>query len=89
MRKRVLDRELVRTTLNGVTNPWVVFVESVVAREHMPTWDRLWDDFIQEETCTGYVQGSTSHNKKDEENVALAAKGKKKKTKKGSKGGTK
>ena len=37
----------------------------------------------------GYVQGSTSHIKDDEENVALATKGKKKKSKKGSKGGTK
>ena len=38
--------ELVRTYLNGVTKPWVVFVESMVAREHMSSWDRLWDDFI-------------------------------------------
>ena len=81
--------ELVRTTLNGVTKPWAVFVESVVAREYMPSWDHLWDDFIQEETRKGYVQGNTSHSKKDEENVALAMKGKKKKSKKGSKGGTK
>ena len=86
--ERVVDTELVRTTLNGVTNSWSVFVESVVAREQMPTWDSLWDDFIQEETRRGYVQGNTSHNKEDEENVALAAKGKKKKFKKGSKGGT-
>ena len=88
--ERVLAKELVRTTLNGETNPWVVFVESVVAREHMPTWDHLWDDFIQEEIRRGYVQGNTSHSKDDEENVALTAKGKKKKKfKKGSKGGTK
>ena len=49
----------------------------------------LWGDFIQEETPRGYVQGNTSHSKEDEENVALATKGKKKKSKKGSKGGTK
>ena len=30
--------ELVCTTLNGVAKPW--------AHEHMPSWDRLWDDFI-------------------------------------------
>ena len=47
--------ELVRTTLNGVTKPWAIFVESVVSREHMPSWDRLWDDFIEEETHRGYV----------------------------------
>ena len=50
MWERVLDAELVPIALNGVTKPWAVFVESVVAREHMPTWDRLWDDFIQVET---------------------------------------
>ena len=74
----MLDAELVCTTLNGVKKPWLVFVKFVVACEHMPTWDRLWDDFIQEETCRGYVQDSTSHSKDDEKNVALAAKGKKK-----------
>ena len=42
--ERVLDVGLVRTTLNAVTKPWFVFVEFVGAREHMPTWDRLWDD---------------------------------------------
>ena len=55
----------------------------------MPSWDRLWDDFIHEETSRGYVQGSTSHSKDDEKNVALAAKGKKKKSKKGPKNGDK
>ena len=78
-----------RTTLNGVAKPWAVFVESAVACEHMPSWDRLWEDFIQEETRRGYVQGNTSHNKDDKENVALVARGKKKKFKKGSKGETK
>ena len=68
---------------------WAVFVESVVAHEHMPSWDRLWDDFIQEETHRGYLHGSASHNKGEEENVALIVKGKKKKSKKGSKSGTK
>ena len=75
----IQSAELVCTTLNGVAKPQAVFVESVVAHEHMPSRDHLWDDFIQEETRRGYVQGSTSHNKEDQENVALAAKGKKKK----------
>jgi hypothetical protein len=83
----VANSELVRTTLNGVPKQWVVFVEGIVARENLPNWDRLWDDFIQEETQRGYVKGSSS-NCNDEENVALAAKGKKK-SKKGSKGGNK
>ena len=78
-----------RIALNGMAKPWPVFVESIVAREHMPSWDCLWDDFIQKETQRGYVHGSTSHSKDEEENVALAAKGKKKKFKKGPKGETK
>jgi hypothetical protein len=51
----VADNELVRTTLNGVTKQRVVFVEGIIARENLPKWDRLWDDFIQEETRRGYV----------------------------------
>jgi transposase InsO family protein len=75
--------ELVRTALNGVAKPWAVFVEGIVAMEHVPSWDRLWDDFVQEETRRGYVHGvGSSGVHEDEENVALAAKGKGKKTKK-------
>ena len=81
--------ELVRTTLNGVSKPWVVFVEAIVARENLPTWDRTWDDFIQEETRRGLVRGSSSTSKEDEENVALTAKGKKKFKKGPKKGGAK
>ena len=35
----VTDPELVRTALNGVTAPWVVFVQGLVARENLPSWD--------------------------------------------------
>jgi hypothetical protein len=40
---------LVRTTLNSFSKPWGSFVRGIVAREVMPTWERLWDDFVQEE----------------------------------------
>ena len=46
----VANNELVRTTLNGVSKQWAVFVEGIVERGNLPKWDRLWDDFIQEET---------------------------------------
>jgi hypothetical protein len=36
---------LVRTTLNGFTKQWEVFVHGVVAQEKLPDWERLWDDF--------------------------------------------
>jgi hypothetical protein len=75
----------VRTALNGVTKQWVVFVEGIVARDNLPKWERLWDDFVQEETQRGYVHGSSSTGN-DEENVALTANSKKK-FKKGPKGG--
>jgi hypothetical protein len=83
----VANNELVKTALNGVTKQWTVFVEGIVARENLPKSGRLWDDFIQEETRRGYVLGSSSTGN-EEENVALAAKGKNR-SKKGSKGGNK
>jgi hypothetical protein len=83
----IVDSELVRTTLNGVSKQWVVFVEGIVVREKLPNFERLWDDFVQEETRRGYVHGSSSTGH-EEENVALAANSKKK-FKKGPKGGNK
>jgi hypothetical protein len=35
------DIELVRTTLNGFTKQWDVFVRGVVAQEKLPDWERL------------------------------------------------
>jgi hypothetical protein len=43
------ETKLVRTTLNGFTKQWEVFVRGVVAWEKLPGWERLWDDFTQEE----------------------------------------
>jgi hypothetical protein len=83
----IADSDLVRTTLNGVSKQWAVFVEGIVAREKLPGWERLWDDFVQEETRRGYVHGSSSAGH-EEENVALATTSKKK-FKKGPKGGQK
>ena len=54
--------ELVQTDLNGVTTPWVVFVQGLVAKENLPSWDRVCDEFFQKETRRGFLQcsGSTS-----------------------------
>jgi hypothetical protein len=87
MGEAIVDSDLVRTTLNGVSKQWVVFVEGIVAREKLPGWERLWDDFVQEETQRGYVHGSSS-TVHEEENVVLATTSKKK-FKKGPKGGNK
>jgi hypothetical protein len=73
--EKVEDSEMVRQALNGVVVPWAVFVQSIIARENLPKWDRLWDDFTQEEIRRGYIQGSASATPK-EEDVALATGGK-------------
>jgi hypothetical protein len=35
--------------MNSFTKPWGPFIRGIVAREVMPTWERMWDDFVQEE----------------------------------------
>ena len=68
---------MVRIALKEFTKRWDVFVKCIVGREKLPEWSRLWDDFTQEEIREG------SHKKVDmdsiDENVALAAKSKKRK----------
>ena len=83
----VLGFELAWTTLNGVSKPWDVFVEAIVAMENLSTWDMICDDFVQEETQRGLVQGSASTSREDDENVASTRKGKKKFKKGPKKGG--
>jgi hypothetical protein len=41
---------MVRTTLNNFTKPWGPFVHGIVSSEVKTTWERMWDDFVQEET---------------------------------------
>ena len=59
-------------------------MEAIVAKKNLPSWDRMWDDFMQKETRRGLVQGSSSNGKEEEENIALSSTGKKSK-----KGGSK
>jgi hypothetical protein len=66
----VNETELVRIALNGFTKQWDVFVQGVVAQEKLPDWERLWDDFTQEELRVGTSQASQS-KVEDEENLAL------------------
>jgi hypothetical protein len=40
---------MVRTTLNKITEPWGPFVHGIISKEIISTWERLWDDFMQEE----------------------------------------
>jgi hypothetical protein len=42
----VEPNSLVRQALNSFTKPWGPFVRGIVAREALPTWERMWDDFV-------------------------------------------
>ena len=69
---------MVRKILNRFSKPWGSFVRGIVAREVMPTWERLWDDFVQEELrCISGSSGQQQISKGDED-LALWSKGKKK-----------
>ena len=60
-----------------------------MARENLPSWERVCDDFVQEETRWGFLQCNGSTSRGDEEDVALTTKGKKKSKKGLKKGGEK
>ena len=51
--------ELIRVALNGFSKSWESFVRGIVARENMPSWERLWDDFVQEELRVGSTSTSS------------------------------
>jgi hypothetical protein len=76
----VNPNSLVRQAMNSFTKPWGPFVRGIIAREVMPTWERMWDDFVQEEIrfvaeASGQQQQQTFSS---DEDVALGTKGKKK-----------
>jgi hypothetical protein len=73
---------MVRITLNNFTKPWGPFGHGIVAREVMPTWERLWDDFVQEETrLVAKASGQQQQQQQSiygDEDLALLTKCKKK-----------
>ena len=57
-----------------------MFAEGIVARGHLPDWGRVWSDCVQNEIRKSH---GGMVKQEEEENVALAAKGKKGKSKQG------
>jgi hypothetical protein len=49
----VPDLELVHIALKGFTKERDVFVKCMMEKENFPTWERLWDDFTQDEIREG------------------------------------
>ena len=39
-----------RIALNGVTDDWETFVQSILGREQLPNWEDMWATLRQEET---------------------------------------
>jgi len=77
--EEVVDpNSMVRIALNNFTKPWVPFVHGIVYREIIPTWEILWDDFVQEETRL--ISETSRHQKQlqGDEDITLWTKGKKK-----------
>ena len=66
------DLGLVTIALNSFTKQWANFVKGIAARENLPNWERLWDDFIQEEIQEESLYGGQQEGD-DEKNVALAS----------------
>jgi len=66
----ILDSNMVRISLKGFTEEGKPFIKGIVAKEKFPDWNRLWDDFIQEELRDKYLHPK---NKTLDDYVALAA----------------
>ena len=43
------DRELVLTTLQNLPKTWEPFIQNISGRKALPTFERLWTDYTQEE----------------------------------------
>jgi hypothetical protein len=78
----VNPNSLVRQAMNSFTKPWGPFVQGIVAREVMPTWERMWDDFVQEEIRLAAEASGQQQQQQQivsgDEDLALWTKGKKK-----------
>ena len=66
--------------MNGLPSSWLSFVDGICACETLPTWERLWDDCIQNEIRKNQL--GAAKPVEEDDNVALLARGKKGKGKK-------
>ena len=71
------DDDLMHAIFDGLCSSWETFLSSVSGREIQPTFERLWHDYLQEESRT-----TTRSEPTKEEHSTLASrfKGKKKVT---------
>ena len=74
---------MVRTTLSGVSDEWQVFIQSILGRERLPSWEEMWEALQQEELRRDLVKvnlngnnESSTKTKEEEEMSDAAAQGK-------------
>jgi hypothetical protein len=68
--------------MNNFTKLWGPFVRGIISREVIPTWERMWDDFVQE-AIRLVTKASRQHQQQQQivygdKNLSLWTKGKKK-----------
>ena len=79
VREVVNPNSMVSIYLKGFIKPWGPLVHRIVSREVMPTWESMWDDFVQEETrLVVEASGQQQQSLLGDEDLALWTKGKKK-----------
>ena len=69
---------MVRTALNAVSKEWETFVQSILGRATLPSWEEMWATLQQEELKRMTKRGSSSKGariKKEEEDASLASEG--------------
>jgi hypothetical protein len=71
------DDDLVQAIFYGLPSSWETFLSKVSGREIQPTFERLWHDFLQEESHTATRSEPT---KEEHSSLASRFKGKKKGT---------
>jgi len=75
-------KKLVQLALNNALEELQEFVQSILGRDTLPAWDRMWSNLSQEELRQVVVKRTISRRsskvvkgEKEEENVALGTKG--------------
>lgn len=66
----VFEYDLVSLTLLGLPKSWKNYQDLVNGMEHLPKWERLWFELVQEEIRQSTRYGTSSKHD-DEDNCAL------------------
>jgi hypothetical protein len=64
------EKDLVKVAPKGCTKQWTTFVTGILARDKLPNWAKLWNDFTQKEIWEESTVGG-QHKGGDEENLAI------------------